>query len=59
MSISKFQPEKKEIEGVEFHIYPFKAIIALKLKAFFLKKLAPAFGQLIGEAEFFVGFEYF
>ena len=46
-----FLPEKFEIDGVEFHIYPFSAIEALKLKVSFLQKIAPAFGQLIGDSE--------
>lgn len=44
-------PEKYEIDGVEFQIYPFPAFEALKLKAAFIKLIAPAFGQLIGDSE--------
>lgn len=44
------QPEKVEIEGIQFFIYPFNAMEALKLKTTFLKKVAPAFGQLVGDA---------
>lgn len=44
-------PEKHEIDGVEFQIYPFSAIEALKLKAAFIKLIAPAFGQLVGDSE--------
>lgn len=46
-----FLPTKVEIDGFTFHIYPFSAIEALKLKASFIQKIAPAFGQLVGSAE--------
>jgi len=48
---SLFMPEKVTLDGVEFSIYPFSAIEALKLKMSFLQKIAPAFGQLVGDSE--------
>jgi len=43
-------PTKIEMEGMEFHIHPFRAYEALRLKTTFLKKLLPAFGELVGSA---------
>lgn len=43
-------PTKIEMEGMEFHIHPFRALEALKLKATFLKKVLPALGALVGSA---------
>lgn len=48
---SPFMPTQVKIEGVNFTIYPFKAIEALRIKAVLFKKLAPAVGHLVGGIE--------
>jgi hypothetical protein len=40
--------KEKDINGVRFTVAPFRAVEALKLKAFLLKKFGPAFGQALG-----------
>lgn len=40
--------KEKEINGVTFTVAPFKAVEALKLKAFLVKKFGPALGQALG-----------
>jgi hypothetical protein len=40
--------KEKEINGVLFTVVPFKAVEALKLKAFLLKKFGPSLGQALG-----------
>jgi hypothetical protein len=39
---------EKEIDGIHFSVAPFRAIEALKLKSFLLKKFGPALGQALG-----------
>jgi hypothetical protein len=48
MSRQIFVPKTKVIDGVTYKVTPFPAVEALKLKAYLLKLLGPAFGRLIG-----------
>jgi hypothetical protein len=42
------EPKTKEIGGIQFSVTPFPAIEAFKLKAYLIKKFAPAFSQILG-----------
>jgi hypothetical protein len=41
------EAKTKEIDGIQFSVTPFPAIEAFKLKAYLLKKFAPAFSQIL------------
>ncbi len=46
--MKRFQPKTKQIDGLEFTVYPFNFKEAIKLKTTLFKKLAPSFGQIFG-----------
>jgi hypothetical protein len=40
--------KEKEIDGIRFSVAPFRAVEALKLKSFLLRKFGPSIGQAFG-----------
>jgi hypothetical protein len=42
-----YEAKSKTIDGTEFKVQPFTAIEALRLKAYLVKMIGPAFGQLL------------